>query len=214
MNLHETRYELVNLEQSILFALIERSQKGYNSKLYNNFNNYISKIEILNEDFGVFKENRKSLFTLVSDEISENINKKILNGYLDYILPLIKNVDAEAEPPFFTKDYEIIYLISKRVNLGFDVAENKYFTDKSEFDKHIKSGDRKKIMEMITDAEVEQKVLDRVAAKSESYLLHGNVSVERNSEIKSAMIKIYKEIIIPYTKEVEVQYLLGLMKNI
>ncbi len=130
--------------------------------------------------------------------------------------------------------------ISKRIHYGKFVAEIKFLEKTEKYTELIKNKDAEGLMELLTNKEVEQKVLKRVRIKSLTYGrdLDDEVFDEKENEIRikisktetsshksdtegekkhswdrykvdpDAIIEIYRDYIIPLTKEVEVDYLM------
>lgn len=98
--------------------------------------------------------------------------------------------------------------MSRRIHFGKFVAEAKFQSDIPLYTKLIKSKDVEGIMKNITNSAVEEKILERLTKKAEVYGVDPtNESGERRIT-PEYLVKIYKEIVIPITKEVEVEYLL------
>jgi chorismate mutase len=105
--------------------------------------------------------------------------------------------------------------LSRRIHFGKFVAEAKFVKDPERFVKLIKAGDTKGIDDAITVAAVEEQVLERLRLKAATY------GTEPDSSIASAPAKVnadavkamYKDWVIPLTKEVEVDYLMQRLKG-
>ncbi|ANB11622.1 chorismate mutase ARO7 [Sugiyamaella lignohabitans] len=108
-------------------------------------------------------------------------------------------------------DIELLQAISRRVHFGKFVAETKFLAEREKFTELIKARDSQGIDEAITNSAVEQQILDRLLLKAETYgtdpTLRYSQKAQGNIE-PEAVVKIYKECIIPLTKKVEVDYLL------
>ncbi len=115
-----------------------------------------------------------------------------------------------------TKDIEALQLLSRRIHFGKFVAEAK-FNDPELHENYvelIQLGDSQGILELLTHQTVEDRLLKRVKRKA---LFYGQDSIEENAETTlqthlkiplDVVADLYKDYIIPLTKEVEVLYLL------
>eukprot|EP00475_Leptophrys_vorax_P010641 TRINITY_DN17232_c0_g1_i3.p2 TRINITY_DN17232_c0_g1~~TRINITY_DN17232_c0_g1_i3.p2 ORF type:complete len:117 (+),score=34.15 TRINITY_DN17232_c0_g1_i3:546-896(+) len=66
-------------------------------------------------------------------------------------------------------DVHILQAMSKRIHYGKFVAEVKFKAQTEKFTEVIKTQDEDAIWELITDAAVEEKVLDRISLKAQTY---------------------------------------------
>lgn len=152
-----------------------------------------------------------------------NVNDKLKQSYIEHILPAAcrqsdrgdRGESQENYGSAATCDVLLIQALSRRIHFGKFVAEAKFVKEPERFVRLIKARDTKGIDEAITDAKVEQKVLDRLKLKAETY------GTDPDSSITSASAKVnadavkamYKDWVIPLTKEVEVDYLMQRLKN-
>lgn len=73
----------------------------------------------------------------------------------------------------------------------------------------IQAGDRDGIGAAITNAAVEKKVLERLGLKARTYGTDPSIGAEQAGKINAeAVVDMYKDFVIPLTKEVEVEYLM------
>ncbi|PFH54065.1 hypothetical protein AMATHDRAFT_843 [Amanita thiersii Skay4041] len=119
-----------------------------------------------------------------------------------------------------TIDVEILQAISKRVHYGKFVSESKFQDDPSKFIPHILKPNRETLEALITNPEVERKLLIRLRKKAATYAqdvaaetvngtLNGTNSANYSNKIDvEGVVDLYESYIIPLTKEVEVEYLL------
>lgn len=96
-------------------------------------------------------------------------------------------------------DYEtkLINLINDRINLGIDVANIKY----KYLENTIDFSSRNNIMKCITNDIVENNIYDRLKENIE------------NENLANLIIQLYKEYIIPQTKELQINILLEHYNN-
>jgi chorismate mutase len=107
-----------------------------------------------------------------------NVNETIKTRYVQDILPAIcpqfggredRGETQENYGSAATCDVSCLQALSRRIHFGKFVAESKFQKETEKFVALIKAGDRKGIDEAITDAKVEQKVLERLALKAKTY---------------------------------------------
>ena len=138
-----------------------------------------------------------------------NINDKILDVYINKIIPLICEKEDDLNyGSSAVNDIITLQAISKRIHYGKFVAESKFLSNRELYSALIKERNNEKIMKTLTDITVENKLLERVQLKAETY---GQEPNAKNPvlKLKSEVIKkIYLDYIIPFTKKVELLYLL------
>lgn len=155
-------------------------------------------------------------------EIDVNYGAQIMKKYEEEILPLIcKEGDDGQYGSSAVCDIQALQALSKRIHYGTFVAESKFLAQTEEYTKLIKAGDRAGIMELLTNREVEERVIKRVQNKAMAYgqEITDDTSLVHGSAIPDDMLKhfkvnpesmgrLYRDIIIPLTKDVEVDYLM------
>lgn len=140
-----------------------------------------------------------------------NYNKKIKNIYENEIVPLISKFDGDQPENFgsvATRDIECLQSLSRRIHFGKFVAEAKFQADKELYTRLIQEKDIAGITENITNSAVEEKILLRLTTKAEVYGVDPTNKEGQRRITPEYLVKIYKEIVIPITKEVEIEYLL------
>mmetsp|Transcript_14143 Transcript_14143/g.21993 ORF Transcript_14143/g.21993 Transcript_14143/m.21993 type:complete len:269 (-) Transcript_14143:231-1037(-) len=161
-------------------------------------------------------------------EIDVNLNKQILERYQQEVIPAIcKDGDDGQYGSAAVCDIQTLQALSKRIHYGTFVAESKFRSKPEEYTRLIKAGDKQGIMDLLTNKEVEDRVIKRVQLKATAYgqeitdetsLVHGPaVSEEQLSHFKvnpESMGKLYRDIIIPLTKDVEVEYLMQRLEHV
>lgn len=142
-----------------------------------------------------------------------NVNDEIKRYYVERIVPTVSAAPGEQPENHGSvaiTDLECLQAISRRVHFGKFVAESKFQTEPERFGALIRAQDAKGIDDAITNSAVEKKVLERIASKTDTYSgpsLRWSQKVQ--GKLTGAIVgTIYKELIIPLTKKVEVDYLL------
>jgi chorismate mutase len=235
LKLDSIRSNLIRQEETIIFSMIERAQFCRNSLIYNNDGIRISGYKGSFMSFLLFETEqihaRVRRYTAPDEhpfskelpvpyltpmkydwpikKTDVNINDKILSLYFDEIMPLIcKSGDDGNYGSSAVCDVNVLQALSKRIHYGKFVAESKFINDEKTYTSLIKSNNREKILELLTDVNIENQVLNRVEIKASTY---GQDPLSKAPEFKinPAVIKdIYFRWIIPLTKEVEVLYLM------
>lgn len=145
-----------------------------------------------------------------------SVNKDILEHYISNIVPEISAGPGEQPENYGSCtlcDIQVLQAISRRIHFGKFVAESKFRTETERMSELIRAKDRDGILAMITKPEVEKKVLERVREKAENYNLDPQTSLRWSQKTQGkvnpeTVVKIYADCIIPFTKEVEVKYLM------
>jgi len=233
--LENIRGVLNRLEETILFALIERAQFRVNSVIYKpgalgealggeSLSGYLlHETEKLHARMRRYTSPDEHPFYddlpapilpgLRYDENplrpnNVNINSEIRTAYEEEIVPLICHEgDDQQYGSSAVCDTNCLQSISRRVHFGKFVAESKYRSNPSSFRPLIASGDARAIEAAITDADVERNVLDRVERKARTYLQEVQHGGAGRIEPAAARL-IYSKWIIPLNKKVQVLYLL------
>ncbi|AAS51594.1 ADL326Wp [Eremothecium gossypii ATCC 10895] len=140
-----------------------------------------------------------------------NYNDRIKAIYLDSVVPLVslgEGTSWENLGSVTSCDIDCLQALSRRIHFGKFVAEAKFQLEPEKYTALIKNRDVDGIMDSITNKFVEDKILKRLQAKATVY---GVDPLDRNCSKRVTpeyLAKIYKEYVIPITKEVEVEYLL------
>lgn len=89
------------------------------------------------------------------------------------------------------------------------VAEAKFRKNPEEYSLYIGKKDQEKLLEMLTVTKVEENLLKRLRKKAELYGTDSVDSASPRDKINvDLVVRIYREWLIPLTKQVEVEYLL------
>ncbi|KAJ9644609.1 chorismate mutase aro7 [Coniosporium tulheliwenetii] len=244
LDLANIRYQLIRLEDTITFHLIERVQFPLNKTIY-----VPGGVQIPNSSLSLFDwilREQERLHSLVRryqapdeypffpDALEEpilkplnypkvlhpndvNFNEKLKQSYIEHILPAAcakfgREERGEAQENYgssATCDVQCLQALSRRIHFGKYVAEAKFRKETDRFVRLIKSNDREGIDEAITDARVEKKVLERLRLKAKTYGTDPDGGADEPGKINvDAVVAMYKDYVIPLTKEVEVEYLM------
>lgn len=230
------RNVLVRLEETILFALIERTQFLRNAVIY------------IPEKFGTELEGESLVgFMLLECERSHakvrrytspdehpfftdlpspllpplhqdhtpivpndiNINATIRKIYEQNIIPQIcRDGDDDQYGSSAVCDVACLQALSKRIHYGKFIAESKFRESRDRLATIIDAGDKKALMHAITDTEVETAVLHRVGTKARAYTRELIEIAICPTIATASIIDIYRHWIIPLNKQVQVEYLL------
>ncbi|GBB91956.1 hypothetical protein RclHR1_19430003 [Rhizophagus clarus] len=251
ISLPKLRDTLIRLEDTIIFALIERAQFSVNDNIYkpgmykyeqsNDFEvsfleYFLSEVEKVHAKVRRYQSPDEYPFTeslpkpiippLNYPQILKpnniNINKKIMNFYLENIVPsLCTPGDDQNYGSAATSDVECLQALSQRIHYGKFVAEAKFLDPKLQpkYIEYIKNRDVKAIENLLTDKSVEEALLRRLRRKA---LIYGQ-DISENGEINldniqttnqlkiniDVVVELYEKWVIPLTKEVEIEYLLA-----
>jgi chorismate mutase len=150
-----------------------------------------------------------------------NVNPQIYDSYINDILPRItqnlpdKGESLENYGSTAVRDVECLQSLSRRIHFGKFVAEVKFQSDEERMTKLIKNKDVKGLQDVISHPAVERQVLERLATKARTYGRDPSagaealMSKEADKVDVAAVVAIYRDVVIPLTKEVEVEYLLA-----
>lgn len=145
-----------------------------------------------------------------------NYNDKIKKIYIETIVPLLSKREGNTSENFgsvATKDIEALHALSRRIHFGKFVAEAKFQSENEKYTELIRNKDTEGIMKAITNSEVEEKILKRLQVKAEVYGVDPTNAQGDKKITPEYLVRIYKEIVIPITKEVEVEYLLRRLED-
>ncbi|GAA5913565.1 chorismate mutase ARO7 [Sporobolomyces salmoneus] len=154
---------------------------------------------------------------LLYDPTHLNVNPQILSFYTESIVPSItKRVGVPDDGNYGsagTRDLECLQAISRRIHCGMFVSESKFLSSPSSFIPHILTPNPPILESLITKPAVEAALLRRLEKKAKWYgaeLGPDGEPLEGSGEKVEVeeVVRLYREYIIPLTKEVEVEYLL------
>lgn len=151
-----------------------------------------------------------------------NVNAIIRKKYVEEVLPDAckkfgredRGETRENYGSAATCDVMCLQALSRRIHFGKFVAEAKFRKETERFVDLIKKGDRIGINTAITDAKVEKKVLERLRLKAKTYGTDPSAEGTGNEKINvDAVVAMYAQVVIPLTKEVEVEYLMQRLRG-
>ncbi|OWZ73348.1 chorismate mutase [Cryptococcus neoformans] len=263
LSLDRIRSQLIRLEDTIIFLLIERAQFAYNKKIYEagafkdeiDFDGswlewFLYETETFHAKARRFTSPDEHPFTPLdrlpqpilkpqkfptllyepaSTHPSVNVNSRILRFYVEHIVPGITGAgkgktESEDDGNYgssATRDVEVLQALSRRIHFGMFVSESKFLAAPHNFIPHILASPpiTEALAGLITKPAVEAKLLVRLANKARVYGCEMDVDgrlIEVPDEEMGARGKIdlasvvgmYKDWVIPLTKDVEVDYLI------
>ena len=237
LKIKDLRDRLIRQEETIIFALIERAQFKQNSVIYevgglsigsqntSFFDYLLRETEIIHARARRYTSpDEHPFFEDLPDPILPplhyesgikpsliNINFKIKEIYIHSLLSLICGPGDDGDyGSSATCDVTCVQALSKRIHYGKFVAEAKFQEKPEIFSQMIEQNDASAILKELTHLEVEEKLYRRVRQKATTYGRDiEEISGSENYKINPDTIaSIYRNWIIPLTKEVEVEYLL------
>lgn len=260
LDLSKIRSTLMRVEDTIIFALIERAQFAHNPRLYDRggfadvlhddkFHGswlewMLRETEAMHAKIRRYESPDEHPFTsrhdlpqcilpplpypqILHDPAGINVNARILDFYIRDIVPSITEaVTAELKAKAGredddgnygssgTRDVECLQAISRRVHYGMFVSESKFREHPADFVPHILTPNPRALEQLITKPAVEEALLRRLERKALWYGRELDASGEPGPSPDKTRIEIdqvvrlYRDYIIPLTKDVEVEYLL------
>ncbi|MDP6523006.1 MAG: chorismate mutase [Kiritimatiellia bacterium] len=235
LTLDRIRAVLARLEETIIFALIERSQFSLNRVVYlpgalgvalgdrSLINFLLHGTEVLHSQLRRYtSSDEHPFFSDLPDPILErldfpdvlvtdgtlNFNARIREVYEQHV---VTQICAEGDDGQYgssaVNDVVCLQALSKRIHYGEFVAESKFQAYTDRYAPLIAAGDREGLVSLLTDTEVEINVVQRVREKTAQYA--GLIQAANDSTLTpEIVVKIYKDWVIPLNKEVQVEYLL------
>lgn len=246
LDLKQIRSQLIRLEDTITFHLIERVQFPLNRKIYEPgaipipnsalslMDWYLLEQEKLQslirryespDEYAFFPSDlNKSIlppidYPRILHPNDVNVNDQIKAFYINKFLPAVcpsfghgdRGPSAENYGSSATCDIACLQAISRRIHFGKFVAESKFRSETDKYTALIKAGDRQGIGESITNKAVEKQVLERLKLKAQTYGTDPSAGIEDGDQSKinvDAVVSMYRDFVIPLTKDVEVEYLM------
>ncbi|KAI9660208.1 MAG: chorismate mutase aro7 [Alyxoria varia] len=249
LDLSNIRFQLVRLEDTITFHLIERVQFPLNPTIYRpgGFPTLSTTLSLFDwmlreqerlqsrvrryqspDEYPFFPDAVEQpllqpiAYPLILHPNSVNINAKLKHLYIRSILPAActsfeREERGEAQENFgsaATCDVNCLQALSRRIHFGKFVAESKFREETERFVALIRAGDVDGIGAAITNEKVERKVLERLRVKARTYGTDPSIAADGPVKINAdAVVTMYKDYVIPLTKEVEIEYLLQRLRG-
>jgi chorismate mutase len=235
--LDNVRTVLSRLEETIIFALIERAQFHINRTIYDT-DAFGEETEgeslcgyMLRETEKLHAQMRRytspdenPFFEDLPEPIlpqlhfwenplapnTVNLNAKLRSTYENAIVPHIcQEGDDKQYGSGAVCDVACLQGLSKRIHYGKFVAESKYRGNPNRYRPPIEAQDRDAILDLITDEEVEDGVIERVGLKARTYAREVLPDNGGTTRVKpESIIAIYTQWVIPLNKQVQVEYML------
>jgi chorismate mutase len=140
-----------------------------------------------------------------------NCTPEITRSYVKFVPVLCEPGDDGQYGSAVEHDVLAIQAMGRRIHYGaLYVAESKYRADPAGFAAAVSaavSGDQSGLTQLITRAEVELRILERVAEKVD-YIQASLNSIVRRRVDPQIVLTLYRDTVIPITKKGEIDYLL------
>ena len=242
LQISHVRNVLIRLEETIIFALIERTQFLHNPAIYEpgRFGdvlegNSLVGFMLLECDRSHAKVRRYASpdelpffqnlpapilppLQLTENPLNPNTinyNAQIRNIYEQNIIPhMCRTGDDNEYGSSAVCDVACLQSLSKRIHYGKFVAESKFREAKDRLLPAMKNQDAEALMKAITDDNVENQVLQRVKAKAQTYTKELETASTSPTVSPEIITDIYRSWIIPMNKDIQVDYLLQREPNI
>ncbi|XP_074276526.1 chorismate mutase 2-like [Silene latifolia] len=194
LSLDSIRKTLIELEDTIVFSLIERAKFPLNSRAHKNgsfpgicgslLDHLVRGIEVVQSQGGRYQSpeevpffpkdlppplvnHGKSSQELPRAASSVSVNKKIWEFYVNQFLPLLAPKGDDGNYALSTSsDLVCLQTLSRRIHFGKYVAEVKFRSDPQGYSAAIRAKDKDTLMKFLTDEKVEAMVKQRVAKKA------------------------------------------------
>jgi len=233
--LRNIRDVLIRLEETIIFALIERTQFKINARIYkpDAFGNATQGESLVgfllhetecthalvrrytSPDEKPFHEDLPSpiLPALQYEESplhhnTVNIAPRIRKTYEEQFVPMLCDEGDDAQyGSSAVCDVACLQALARRIHYGMFVAESKFLAEPELYTRLAAGRDADAVMELITDRSVEERLLARVRSKAKRYSEEVTRSSSKDHQFPDFVVTIYRDWIIPLTKDVEIAYL-------
>lgn len=145
---------------------------------------------------------------LAEDKNVVNLNSEVMRWYVGKIIDrLCQAGDDEQHGSTVLADINAMQALSRRVHYGKFVAESKFLQNPEEFTRLAKENNATAIVDLLTNVEVERRVLRRAFVKASTYGQDITGETPGYKVDPQLIADIYRDMIIPLTKDVEVRYL-------
>ena len=205
-NLDDEIIELLSIRQELLtnsknFKVMELG--GYNMK-----DNFISKLDhnIFNYEVKFENKKNKKLFNENLDNSNEdyetlNLNRIIKYSYIQFLFDLCEYGNDDKNEFTCTLDMEILFKLSERIHLGYEVIKLKYLDNMDFYDKLFQTSNSSLILYYLSNPIYQPTYIDILKDKCLKY----NVC-------EVLVCSFYKNIIIPYYNEIQLNFCLNIKK--
>jgi chorismate mutase len=137
-----------------------------------------------------------------------DVNAEVMRWYVEKIIDrLCIAGDDEQHGSSVLCDIAAMQALSRRVHFGKFVAESKFLKDPETYTTHLKNKNVEAIVNLLTNVDVERKVLRRAFVKASTYGQDISGTTEGFKIDPILIADIYRDMIIPLTKDVEIRYL-------
>lgn len=236
LSLKNVRNELIRLEETIIFAVIERSAFQRNAVIYQPgaFGDVVKDLSLMGyclretecvharmrrytspDEHPFFHDLPEPLLPKLAYSGNPlrpntiNINDRILKVYQDDMIPLMcEEGDDEQYGSSCVCDVACLQAMSRRIHYGKFVAESKFRAMPEVLKLLVTKQDAAGLLDAVTDDVVENKVLQRLESKASTYTRELNGAGPRRSTSAGTIVEIYRRWVIPMNKDVQVAYLL------
>ncbi len=138
-----------------------------------------------------------------------NHNQLLRKLYETEIIPCLCRPGDDAQyGSCAVTDVACLQVLSRRIHYGMFVAESKFRETPESFRETIRAGDTAELLRLITHPEIEERVLKRVELKARTYGRDFDGRAGQDRIQADAVVEIYRRWVMPLTKEIEVEYLL------
>lgn len=230
---------LEGLEDTIIFKLLDRAQFAVNRSVYlpglsgfeseqgrSLFEIRLRWQEEMDSQFGRFIVPEEMPFTkglpspkrrmnlpdtgLCSSAVNKvDLTPLILERYHGLLENICRSGDDGHYGSSVEHDIYALQALSRRIHYGsLYVAECKYRENRQQYQEFIHTGNRAAILELLTRKEVEERIIGRVRDKLAYAQEHVNETVRTRID-PEIILTLYRDTVIPLTKEGEVAYLLS-----
>jgi chorismate mutase len=236
LQIEQVRNVLIRLEETIIFALIERAQFMRDAVIYDpgRFGSVLEGESLVG--FMLLETERSHALVRRYDSPDEhpffdnlpnpilpelsfaesplraneiNINEEIRKLYEGEVVPHIcRDGDDKQYGSAAVCDVACLQSLSKRIHYGKFVAESKLRKGSAELLASVSARDADGVMRAITDAAVEEAVLRRVETKAKRYTGELADASSTPTVDYRQIVDIYRRWVIPLNKQVQVEYLL------
>lgn len=205
-NLDEQIIELLSIRQELMtnsknFKVMELG--GYNMK-----SDFISKLDhnIFNHECNINSVKNKKLFNENLEKKSEdyetlNLSRMIKYSYITFLFDLCEYGNDDKNDFTCNLDMEILFKLSERVHLGYEVIKLKYLENMDFYDKLFETSNSSLILYYLSNSIYQPTYLDNLKDICHKY------------NICDVLIcSFYKNILIPYYNEIQLNFCLNIKK--